>query len=148
MANGIQWCTIPIKRIAGYLETTHCSSELYRGHIFKSKTTTMKLLLVSFLNLYIGYPNKSKCIYSSLATVILLPISKRGVSKRGIFKSNVSYVLNFKSWIKLIYDKITYTYCVTNEFNPTFEIQNMGNEAFKNASFVNASFGNGNEDNS
>ena len=47
---------------------------------------------------------------------------------------------------KLIYDKITYTYCVINEFNPTFETQNMGNEAFKNASFGNASLGNGNED--
>ena len=35
---------------------------------------------------------------------------------------------------------------VTNEFDPTFEIQNMGNEAFQNASFENASFGNGNED--
>ena len=55
-------------------------------------------------------------------------------------------VLNFKSWIKLIYDKITYTYGVINEFNPIFETQNMANEAFKNASFGNASFGNGNED--
>ena len=36
--------------------------------------------------------------------------------------------------------------CVINEFNPTFETQNMGNEAFENASFGNASFGNGNED--
>ena len=35
-----------------------------------------------------------------------------------------------------------YIYCVTNEFNPTFEVQNMGNEAFQNASFGNASFPN------
>merc|ERR1711978_637495 len=28
---------------------THCSSELNRGHIFKSKTTTMKLLLTVFV---------------------------------------------------------------------------------------------------
>merc|ERR1711992_125847 len=28
---------------------THCSSELYRGHILKSKTTTMKLLLLTAL---------------------------------------------------------------------------------------------------
>merc|ERR1712110_993180 len=28
---------------------THCSSELYRGHILKSKTTTMKLLLLASL---------------------------------------------------------------------------------------------------
>ena len=61
-------------------------------------------------------------------------------------KSLVYNVLNFKSWIELIYDKITYTYCVINELNPTFETQNMGNEAFENASFGNASFGNGNED--
>merc|ERR1712110_1201388 len=28
---------------------THCSSELYRGHILKSKTTTMKLFLLTAL---------------------------------------------------------------------------------------------------
>ena len=28
---------------------------------------------------------------------------------------------NHKSWIKLIYDKITYIYCVINKFNPTFD---------------------------
>jgi len=27
---------------------------------------------------------------------------------------------------------------VINEFNPTFEVQNMGNEAFQNALFVKA----------
>ena len=36
---------------------------------------------------------------------------------------------------KLDYDKITYAYCVINEFNPTFEVQNMGNKAFQNALF-------------
>ena len=30
-----------------------------------------------------------------------------------------------------------------NEFNPTFEVQNTGNEAFENASFGNALFHNG-----
>ena len=39
-------------------------------------------------------------------------------------------------------------YCVINEFNPTFEVQIMGNEAFQNASFGNTSFPNGNEGNS
>ena len=39
--------------------------------------------------------------------------------------------LNFKSWIKLIYDTVD-----------TFEVQNMGNRAFENASFGNASFPN------
>ena len=38
------------------------------------------------------------------------------------------------------------TYFVINEFNPTFEVQNMGNKAFENTSFWNASFPNGNED--
>ena len=50
------------------------------------------------------------------ATVTLVPILKRGVSNQGILKSLVFHVLNLKSWIKLIFDKITYTYCVTNEF--------------------------------
>ena len=80
------------------------------------------------------------------ATVTQRLIRKRGIPKRGIMKSLVSHVLNFKSWIKLICDKIAYTHCVINEFNPTFEIQNMGNDAFQNALFGNALFGNGNED--
>jgi len=57
-------------------------------------------------------------------------------------KSLIFHILNFKSWIKLIYDKITYIYCVLNEFNPTFDVQNMRNEAFQNALFGNASFPN------
>ena len=39
-------------------------------------------------------------------------------------------------------DKIAYIYCVINEFNPTFEVQKIGNEAFQNASFGNALFPN------
>ena len=35
----------------------------------------------------------------------------------------------------LIDDKITYIYCVLNEFNPAFEVQKMGNKAFQNVSF-------------
>ena len=50
-------------------------------------------------------------------------------------KSLVSHLWNFKSWIKLTYDKITYICCVINEFNLTFEVQNTGNKAFQNASF-------------
>ena len=57
-------------------------------------------------------------------------------------KSLVSHILNFKSWIKLIYDTVDVRNFVINEFNPTFEVQNMGNEAFQNASFGNASFPN------
>ena len=82
------------------------------------------------------------------ATVTQRLIWKRGVPKRGILKSLESHVLNFKSWIKFIYDNISYIYCVINEFDLTFEVQKMGNEAFQNASFGNASFPNGNEGNS
>ena len=35
---------------------------------------------------------------------------------------------------------------VLNEFNPTFEVQNIENEAFQNAPFGNTLFPNGNED--
>ena len=69
------------------------------------------------------------------ATVTLIPVWKRGISKRGILKSLVSHFLNFKSWIKLIYDTVDICNFVINEFNPTFEVQNMGNEAFQNVSF-------------
>ena len=51
-------------------------------------------------------------------------------------QSSDSISLNFKSWIKLIYDKITYTYSVINEFNPTFKTQNMGNEAFETGRYI------------
>ena len=37
---------------------------------------------------------------------------------------------------------------IINEFDPTFEVENMGHEAFQNASFGNASFPNRNEGNS
>ena len=66
-----------------------------------------------------------------MTTVTQCLIWKGRVSKRGILKSLVSHVLNFESWIKLIYDKITYIYFVINEFKPTFEVQKMGNEAFQ-----------------
>ena len=51
--------------------------------------------------------------------------------------------MNFRGWIKLIYDKITLIYSVKNEFNPTSEVQNIGNGAFQNAPFANAPFANG-----
>ena len=43
---------------------------------------------------------------------------------------------------KLIYDTEDKCNFVINEFNSTFEVQNMGNEAFQNASFWNALFPN------
>ena len=51
------------------------------------------------------------------------------------FEKSQFNVLDFKSGIKLIYDKIAYIYCVINENNPTIEVQNMGNKAFQNAWF-------------
>ena len=69
--------------------------------------------------------------YSPEATVTQQRLVwKRVVFKQGILKSLFSHVLYFKSWIKLIYDKITYIFFVMNEFNQTFDIQKMGNEAF------------------
>ena len=44
--------------------------------------------------------------------------------------------------MKLIYETVDECNFVINEFNPTFEVQSMGNEAFQNAPFANASFGN------
>ena len=75
-------------------------------------------------------------------TVTLVPVWKRGVSKRGILKSLHSHFLYFNSWIRLIYDTVDICNFVIDEFNPTFEAQNMGNEAFQNASFGKASFPN------
>ena len=68
------------------------------------------------------------------ATLTLVFVWKQGVSKRGILKSLVSHLLNLESWIKLIYDTVDLCNLVIKEFNPTFEVQNMGNEAFQNAS--------------
>ena len=52
-------------------------------------------------------------------------ICKRGICKRDILKHPVFNVLNFRGWIKRIYDKITLICCVENEFNPTSEVQNI-----------------------
>ena len=69
--------------------------------------------------------------------------NQRDVCKRGVLKCPVSYVLNFRGWIKLIYDKITSMHSVKNEFNQTSEVQNIGNGAFQNAPFANFPFANG-----
>ena len=55
--------------------------------------------------------------------------------KQDILKCLVSHFLNFKTWIKLIYDTVDVCNFVINEFDPTFEAQNMGNEALQNAWF-------------
>ena len=48
-----------------------------------------------------------------------------GRLKWGILKYPVSQVLNFKSWISLIYDKITLKYCVENAFNSTLKFKTL-----------------------
>ena len=69
------------------------------------------------------YPNFTKChagififlFRSSEATVTTIwkmTICKWGVCKWGILKCPIYYVLNFRGWIKLIYDKITLIFCV------------------------------------
>ena len=68
---------------------------------------------------------------------------KWGICKWGILKHPVFNVLNFRGWIKLLYDKITLIYCVENEFNLTSEVQNIENRVFQNAPFANAPFANG-----
>ena len=85
----------------------------------------------------------SLCPEATVTTVWKTAICKQGVSKRGILKCPVSYVLNFRGWIKLIYDKITLIYSVKNEFNPTSEDLNIRNGAFQNAPFANGRFPNG-----
>ena len=84
-------------------------------------------------------------VHSPEATVITVwktPIYKWGVCKRGILKCSVSYVMSFRGWIKLIYDKITLIYSVKNTFNPTSEAQNIENRVLQNAPFANAPFAN------
>ena len=44
--------------------------------------------------------------------------------------------------LELIYDTADVCNFVINDFNPTFEVQNMKNEAFQNASFGDALFPN------
>ena len=80
---------------------------------------------------------------ATVTTVWKMAVCKRGVSERGILKCPISYVLKFRGWIKLIYDKITLIYSVKNAFNPTSEVQNIENGVFQNAPFANAPFANG-----
>ena len=68
---------------------------------------------------------------------------KTPICKRGILKCPVSYVLNFRGWIRLIYDKITLIYSVKNAFDPTSEVQNIEFGVLQNAPFANAQLANG-----
>ena len=86
-------------------------------------------------------PRLQTGVFQTLVTVAC----GQGVSKRAILKSLVSHVLNFKNWIKIIYYSVDMCDFVINEFNQTFEVQNMANKSFQNASFRNATFSNGNK---
>ena len=85
--------------------------------------------------------DKSAATLCPQATVTT--VWKTPVCKWGILKCPISYVLNFRGWIKLIYDKITLIYSVKNVFNPTSEVQNLENGVFQNVPFTNAPFPNG-----
>ena len=50
---------------------------------------------------------------------------KRGVCKWGILKHPIFNVLNFRGWIKRIFDTTDQCNFVINELNPTSEVQNM-----------------------
>ena len=41
-------------------------------------------------------------------------------------------ILTFTSWIKLIFDTVTLSNFVINEFNPTFEVHESENRALQN----------------
>ena len=47
------------------------------------------------------------------------------------FKKPRFHVFTLKSWIKLICDKITYTYCVTNEFDQLLRFKTWETRLFK-----------------
>ena len=61
----------------------------------------------------------------------------------GRFELPCFLCLNFRGWIKLIYDEITLIYSVKNAFNPTSAVQNIENGMFQNALFANGGFPNG-----
>ena len=52
-----------------------------------------------------------------------------------VWKTPVFNVLNFKGWIKRIFDIVNKCNFVINEVNPTFEVQKVGNRAFQNGAF-------------
>ena len=57
-------------------------------------------------------------------------------NRSNFLKSLVSHVLNLKSGIKLMYDKIRYTYCVTNEFDQLLRFKTWETRLFKMPTLV------------
>ena len=68
---------------------------LYKIHGFETSRFKIEVFKTEITVVFVQCPE---------ATVTLTAIWKRGVSKRGILESPVSYVLNFLGWIKLIFD--------------------------------------------
>ena len=121
----------------------HCleNSRLQTGHFEMPHFPCSELQRLDLTHLYQNYSiircwcDRRICPQATVTTVWKTPVCKRGV-----LKCPVSYVLNFRGWIKLIYDKITLIYSVKNAFNPTSEVQNIENGVFQNAPFSNAPF--------
>ena len=120
-----------------------CSSQLFNTVLRPGQENVM--FVFPFLSEHIAFILEfqlQEFIRRSPQTTVTT-IWKTPVCKRGIFKRPVSYVMNFRGWIKLIYDKITLNCSIKNEFNPTSEVQNIETEAFQNVPFANGSFPNG-----
>ena len=75
----------------------------------------------------------------------MIPVWKTADCKWGNLKHPVFNVLNFRGWMKLIFDTVDYIKCnfVISEFNSTSEVQNIGNGVFQNAPFASVPFANG-----
>ena len=64
---------------------------------------------------------------SQAATAFKPAVWKRGISKRGNLRRPIYHVLNLESQIKLIFNTVqSYNFDI-NEFNLTYEAQNMAN---------------------
>ena len=107
----------------GRISTTFCLVCLIFTEVYPN-IANCKYKRTSFDSMHRGNCNPRSCL-------------ERGILQRGILKCLVSHVLTFKSWIKIIHDTVDICNFVINKFNPTSEVQNMGNEAFEHASFPN-----------
>ena len=87
------------------------------------------IALLEYYHLMVKLISKRLCPEATVT-----PVWKMTICKWGILKHTVFNVLNFRGWIKLIYD---------TEFNLTYEVQNIENGVFENALFTNATFANG-----
>ena len=74
------------------------------------------------------------------ATASKPPFWKWGDFKQGNLKCPICYVLNFIGWIKLIYIKVVWLYCVKDEFNLSFQFLTMVNGSFQIVPFGNTPF--------